>query len=226
MTTVEPDEVHDDRPRRLARPHGRRARRPVARRQRRRRGGGHRRPGRPAAQPQPGAARRPRPAPPPCPRRLVHPHRHQHRVPARRALADPTGHRPGHPPAPAVGRRQPAALAQRRARRAGGHRHRGADLQRVPAPPRAGGPGRGARRAGAALPALPADEHGLPRALHLGAGDLPADLRRGGDRGPARQRPHQPDHLGAAHRRHRGGPALDGPAPRARHAGLVPRDHA
>ena len=60
---------------------------------------------------------------------------------------------------------------------------------------RAGGPGRGARRPRAPLPPLPAPQHLVPRALHVGPRHLPADLRRRGDRRPARPRPHQPHHL-------------------------------
>ena len=88
---------------------------------------------------------------------------------------------------------------------------------------------RGSRRAGrrprhprAPVPPLPAAEHVVPRALHVGPGDLAPDVRRRGHRRPARPRAHQPDHLGTAHRRHRRRAAADGPAARAGEPGLVP----
>ena len=99
---------------------------------------------------------------------------------------------------------------------AGRRRHQRRHLQHVPPAGRAGGPGRGARRARAPLPPLPAPQHVVPRALHLGPRHLPADVRRRGDRRPARARPHQPHHLRAPRRRHRHRAAADGPAPRAR----------
>ena len=128
-------------------------------------------------------------------------------APARGAVADPAGHRQGHP---AAARRAAAAPSARSSPSCVGVLvatvDRRGDVQRVPAPPRPGRPGRRARHPPPAVRALPAAQHRVPRALHVGPGDLAPDLRRRGDRRPARRRHHQPHHLAAAHGRHRRSP--------------------
>ena len=60
----------------------------------------------------------------------------------------------------------------------------------------------------AGVPALPGAEPGLPRGLHLGPGDLAADLRRRRDLRDARDRLRRPGHRGAHAGRHRRPAAL------------------
>ena len=64
-------------------------------------------------------------------------------------------------------------------------------------------PGHPARAAPAGVPPLPAAEPGVPRPLHLGPGDLPADLRRRRDLRDARDRLRRPGHRRADPGRHR-----------------------
>ncbi len=64
-------------------------------------------------------------------------------------------------------------------------------------------PGHALRDPAAGLPALPEAQPGLPRRLHLGPGDLPADLRHGRDLRDARDRLRRAGHRGAHPRRHR-----------------------
>ncbi len=55
-------------------------------------------------------------------------------------------------------------------------------------------PGHALRGPAAGLPALPEAQPGLPRRVHLGPGDLPADLRHGRDLRDARDRVRRPGH--------------------------------
>ena len=167
---------------------------------------------------EPRPARRPRaPAPPrrSCSRRRSS--RSASRARLAMPLARAARHRRGHPAA--ARRRQrghPPARDGRRSRVLVTTAISAATFNAFLLHPRAGRPGRRARRPRAPLPPLPAAEHVVPRALHVGPGDLPPDLRRRGHRRPARPRPHQPHHLGAAHRRHRRRAAVPGPPARAR----------
>ena len=115
-------------------------------------------------------------------------------------------------------RRRPAAAAARRGRGAAA-RHRGRVRGRgrgagryhpdVRHDDRAGRPEGGARAAPPPVRPLPQSGGGVPRGLHLRAGDLPAGLRYGVDLRPVRGGPRLADRgrADAAARRHRDAPA-------------------
>ena len=97
------------------------------------------------------------------------------------------------------------AAAVDRARLRGDGRRAGVRVPGVRHDDRADRPGGGARTAAAAVRARAAAVGVVPRVLHLGPGDLQADLRRGGDLRAVRRGPRLADHGGAdaAARRHR-----------------------
>ena len=89
-----------------------------------------------------------------------------------------------------------------------GHADPGAGATAVPRPVGPGRPGRALRAAAPGVQALPGAEPGLPRGLHLGPGDLPADLRRRRDLRDARDRLRRTGHRRADPGRHRRAAAL------------------
>ena len=114
---------------------------------------------------------------------------------AGRAVADRPGDRQRDTAAGEVGQRR-AAAGDRGAVRGDGGRA-GGDDQDVRHHDRADRPGGGARAAPAAVRA-PAQPVGLvPRELHVGAGDLAADVGRGGDLGAVRGGTRRAHHRGA-----------------------------
>ena len=90
--------------------------------------------------------------------------------------------------------RQPRAAADDRRGDARRHDHPGGDPQRVPGAVGDDRPGRPLPDPAAGVPALPATQPRLPRQLHLGPGDLPADLRRRRHLRDARVRVRRPGH--------------------------------
>ena len=128
------------------------------------------------------------------------------RRPAGHPLPGQGGHRHRHPADPR--RRQPRAAAPHRGAGARRHADPGAGATAVPRPVRPDRPGRALRAAAPGVRPLPGAEPGLPRRLHLGPGDLPADLRRRRDLRDARDRLRRPGHRRADAGRHRRAAAL------------------
>ena len=114
-------------------------------------------------------------------------------------------HRHRRRPAAAAARPERAAAARHRGRVRGRGRGAGRHHPDVRHDDRAGRPEGGARAAPPPVRALPQPGGGVPRGLHLRAGDLPAGLRRRVDLRPVRGGPRLADRgrADAAARRHR-----------------------
>ena len=109
---------------------------------------------------------------------------------------------------PIARRRRPRAAPAHRGADAGGHADPGGGAPAVPGAVRPDRPGHPLRAAPPGVPALPGAQPGLPRRLHLGPGDLAADLRRRRDLRDARDRLRRPGHRRADPGRHRRAAAL------------------
>ncbi len=108
-----------------------------------------------------------------------------------RALPGQGRHRPRHPAA-AARRRRPTVLVAVAIAFVVATVVEYLDQARVPRRDRAHRSGRAARPAHPGVRPLPAAVRRLPRALHVGSGDLPADQRRRRDRRAARRRHRRP----------------------------------